>query len=51
MFGSNNATFIISNKEMNGIMKIVKSLEETRLLNKALVKQLKMMQKNKKGGF
>ena len=36
---------------MNGIMKIVKSLEETRLLNKALVKQLKMMQKNKKGGF
>ena len=32
MFGSGNTTFIISNEEMNGIMKKVKSLEEPGLL-------------------
>ena len=33
-FGSGFATLIISNKEMNDIMKIVKSLEEAGLLIK-----------------
>ena len=32
MFGSGFATLIIFNEEMNGIMKIVKSLEESRLI-------------------
>ena len=34
MFGSGNTTLIISNGEMNNIMKIVKSLEESGLLIK-----------------
>ena len=32
MFGSGFTTLIIFNEEMNGIMKIVKSLEESRLI-------------------
>ena len=50
MFESCMPTLIISNEEMNDIMKIVKSLEESGLV-KALVKQLKMKQKNKKEDF
>ena len=46
-----NTTLIIANEEMNNIMKITKSLEESGLLIKALVKQLKMKQKNKKEDF
>ena len=38
-------------EEMNDIMKMVKSLEESGLLIKALEKQLKMKQKNKKADF
>ena len=38
MFGSGNTTLIISNEEMNDIMKIVKSLEESDLLIKASAK-------------
>ena len=34
MFGSGVTTLIISNEEMNNIMKIVKSLEESGLLIK-----------------
>ena len=34
MFGSGTTALIISNKEMNDIMKIVKSLEESGLLIK-----------------
>ena len=45
---ANRTTLIISNKEMNDIMKIIKSLQEFGLLIKALEKQLKMKQKNKK---
>ena len=40
MFGSGTATLIILNKEMNDIMKIIKSLEESGLLTK-----------EQKGGF
>ena len=36
MFGSGMATLIISNEEMNGIMKIIKSLEESGLLIKGV---------------
>ena len=35
-------TLIVSNKEMNDIMKTVNTLEESGLLKKALVKELKM---------
>ena len=51
MFGSGTTTLIISNKEMNDIVKIVHSLEESRLLIKYITKQVKMKQKNKMVGF
>ena len=51
MFGSCDTTLIISNDEMNDIMNTVKSLQESGLLIKGLVKQLKIKQKNKKEDF
>ena len=53
MFRSGVATLIISNEEMNDIMKIVKSLEELGLLIKDVSKTIKneVEKKNKKGGF
>ena len=36
MFGSGNTTLVIFNDEMNDIMKIVKSLEESGLLIKGV---------------
>ena len=48
---SRDISLIISKNEMNDIMKIVKSLEESRLLIKALAKQLKMKQRSKKDDF
>ena len=50
MFGSGMTTLITSNEEMS-ITKIVKSLEESGLLIKELVKQLKTRKKNKKKNF
>ena len=50
MFGSGFTTLIISNEEMED-MKMVKSLEDSGLLMKGLVKQLKIKQKNKKEDF
>ena len=44
-------TLIISNDEMNDILKIVKSLENSGLLLKELVKQFNMKLKNKKEDF
>ena len=41
MIGSGFTTLIISNEEMNDIMEKVKSIEDSRLLIKQLVKQLK----------
>ena len=49
--GSGMKTLIISNKEMNHIMKIVKSLEESDLLIKDTMIQLEMMQRRKKTYF
>ena len=48
---SREISLIISKNEMNVIMKIVKSLEESRLLIKALAKQLKIKQRSKKDDF
>ena len=47
ILGSGTTSLIISNDEMEDIMKIVKSPEDSGLL----VKQLKMKQKNKKEDF
>ena len=47
IFESVIATLIILNKEMDDIMKIIKSLEESGLFVKVLAKQLKMKRKNK----
>ena len=49
--GHNDTTLIISNDEMDDILKIVKSLEDSGVLLKALVKQFKMKLKNKEEDF
>ena len=51
MFKSGATTLIISNEEMNDIMKIVKSLEETGLLIKGISETMKNEAKERKGGF
>ena len=51
MFGSSTTTLIISNEEMNYIMKIVKSLEKYDLLIKDVSKTIKNETKEQKGGF
>ena len=51
VFESGFTTLIISNEEMEDIIKIVKSLEDSALLIKGVVKQLKIKQKNKKEDF
>ena len=50
MFGSGSMTLIISNEEMNDIMKIVKSLVESGLLVKGVSKTIKNEAKEQKGG-
>ena len=47
MFGSGMTVLIISNEEMNHIMKIVKSLEETGLLKKSVSETIKNEAKEK----
>ena len=51
MFGSSNTTLIISNQEMNDIVKIVKSLEESGLFIKSLSETIKNEAKLQKAGF
>ena len=51
MFGSGNSTSIISNEEMNYIMKIVKSLKESGLLINDVSEAIKNEAKEQKGGF
>ena len=51
MFGSGFTTLIISNDEMNDIMKIVKSLEESGLLIKGMSELIQNEAKEQKGGF
>ena len=50
-FAPRNTTLILSNEEMNDIMKIVKSLEESGLLIKDVSKAIKNEAKNKKEDF
>ena len=51
LYGSGTTTLVISNEEMNDIMKIVQTLEDSNTLLKGVTKQLKMKQKNKKEDF
>ena len=51
MYESGVTTLIISNEEMNDIMKIVKLLEESCLLIKSVWQIIKKETKEQKGGF
>ena len=51
IFLSGNTTLIISYEEMNDIMKIVKSLEESGLLIKGVTETIKNGEKEQKVGF
>ena len=49
--GSGTTTLIISNEEMNDIMKIVQTLEDSNILLKGVTKTIKNDKKEQKGGF
>ena len=51
MFGSGITTKTISNEEMEDIMRIVRSLEESCLLIKGVSEAIKNEAKEQKGGF
>ena len=51
ILGSGNTTLIISNNEMKDIIKIVKSLEDSGLLLKGVIKTVQNEVKEQKGGF
>ena len=51
ILGSGNTTLIISNDEINDIIKIVKSLEESGLLLKGVTETVQNDVKEQKGGF
>ena len=51
MFGSDTTTLIISNEEMNDIMEIIKSLEESGLLIKCVSETMINETKEEKRGF
>ena len=49
--GSGTTTLIISNEEMNDIMKIVQALEDSNILLKGVTKTIKNETKEQKGRF
>ena len=49
--GSGNTTLIISNEEMNDIIKIVQALEDSNILLKGVTKIIEDETKEQKGGF
>ena len=49
--GSGTKFFLISNEEMNEIMKIVQALEDSNILLKGITKTIKNETKEQKGGF
>ena len=51
MHGSGAATLIISNEEMNDIMKIVQALKDSNILLKGVTKAIKSETKEQKGEF
>ena len=44
-------TLIISNEEMNDLMKIIQALENSNILRKGVTKTIKNERKEQKGGF
>ena len=51
LYGSGTTTLVISNKEMNDIMKIVQALEDSNILLKGVTKTFKKEKKERKGGL
>ena len=52
IYGSGTTTLVISNEEMNDIMKIVQALEDSNILLKGVTKTIKNeTKKNKKEDF
>ena len=51
IYGSGTTTLVISNEEMNVIMKLVQALEESNILLKGVTKTIKNETKEHKGGF
>ena len=51
ILGSGTKTLIISNEEMNDIMKIVQALEDSNILLKGITKTIKNETKEPKEGF
>ena len=51
IFGSGTTTLIISNEEMNDIMKVIKPLGESELLVKGVSETIENEAKIQKGGF
>ena len=51
ILGSGNTTLIISNEEMNDIIKIVQALEDSNILLKGVTKTVQNEVKEQKGGF
>ena len=51
MHGPGNMTLIISNEEMNDIMKITQALEGSNILRKRSTKTIKNETQEQKGGF
>ena len=50
-YGSGTSTLVISNQEMNDIMKIVEALEDSNILLKGVKNTIKNETKEQKGGF
>ena len=51
ILGSGNTTLIISNEEMNDIIKIAQALEDSNILLKGVTKTIENETKEQKGGF
>ena len=51
ILGSGNTTLIISNEDMNDIIKIVQAPEDSNVLLKGVTKTIKNETKEQKGGF
>ena len=51
ILGSENTTLIISNEEMNDVIKSVQALEDSNILLKGVTETVKNETKEQKGGF
>ena len=51
ILGSGNTTLIISNEEVNDVIKIVQALEDSKIFLKGVTEAVKNETKERKGGF